>query len=115
MQICGDYKVTINRVAKLDPYSLTKTEDFYPSIEGGTAFSKLDLSFIYQLILDGKPEILLTTNTPHGLFRYTCLPFGVSSAPALFQWFMERILQGIPNCLVSLDDTLISGVNQESH
>lgn len=43
VRICGDYKVTINAVAKLETYPLPKIEDLFTALSGGTVFSKLDL------------------------------------------------------------------------
>ena len=57
--------------------------------------------------------MLLTVNTHKGLFAYNRLPFGVSSAPGIFQRTIESLLKGIPNVLVYLDDILIMGSIQE--
>lgn len=48
IRICGDYKVTINRVAKLDNYPIPKTEDLLATRGGGVEFTKLDLSQAYE-------------------------------------------------------------------
>ena len=45
-----------------------------------------------------------------GLFRYNRLPFGVASAPSIFQWTMDN-LQGIPGGCVYIDDILITGTD----
>jgi len=50
-------------------------------------------------------------NTQKGCFKYKWLPFGVASAPALFQRTLENLLKGISNVSVYLDDILI----MESH
>ena len=57
----------------------------------------------------------MVINTQRGLFRYNRLPFGVSSAPGIFQRAMESLLQGIPNIAIYLDDILISGTSEEEH
>lgn len=44
IQICGDFKPTANRVARLDKYPILKTEDLLSSLKGGKTFTKLDLS-----------------------------------------------------------------------
>ena len=56
-----------------------------------------------------------TINTPIGLFQYTRLPFGVSSAPAIYQRVMDNMLKSIPGVCVYLDDVLISGSTEQEH
>ena len=54
-------------------------------------------------------------NISKGLFRYNRLPFGISSAPEIFQRVIENLLQGIPNVVVYLDDILVTGSSEEQH
>ena len=97
IRICGDYKLTVNRAAKVDTYPLPRIEDLFTSLAGGKTFSKLDLAHAYQqVLLDETARKYVTINTQKGLFQYTRLPFGVSSAPAIFQRTMDNLLQGIP-------------------
>ena len=116
VRICGDYKVTINKELERDVYPLPRVEDLFSSLSGGTLFSKLDLAHAYQqLVLDEESRKLTTINTTKGLFRYNRLPFGVSTAPAIFQRTMENLLQSIDNVCVYLDDILVTGPSQEAH
>jgi len=86
IRICGDYKLTINKVAKPDVYALPRVEDLFANLTGGKAFTKLDLAYAYQQIpLDEVSKQYVTINTHRGLYRYNRLPFGVSAAPAIFQ------------------------------
>ena len=48
VRLCGDYKVTVNPVTKLDAYPLPKIDDLFASLAGGQVFSKLDLAHAYQ-------------------------------------------------------------------
>ena len=57
----------------------------------------------------------MVINTHKGLFRYTRLPYGVASAPGIFQRVMESPLQGIPGMTVYIDDILISSATEEEH
>ena len=50
-----------------------------------------------------------------GLFRYTRLPFGLASAPLIFQKVMDTVLQGLPKVICYLDDILVSGATKEEH
>ena len=107
VRICGDFKQTINPVAKLDRYPIPKIEDLFAKLSGGKTFTKLDLSQAYlQVPLDEESRKLVVVNNHKGLFRFTRLPYGVSSAPGIFQRLMENVLQGIPNVIVYLDDIL---------
>ena len=78
-------------------------------------FPKLDLTQAYQqLKLDATSQKYLVIKTHRGLFRYTRLPFSVSSALGIFQRVMEDLLQDIPGVLVYLDDILISSPTEDA-
>ena len=66
-------------------------------------------------MLDDDSKEIVTINTHKGLLSNQSLPFGVSSAPGIFQRTMETILAGIPRVLVYLDDILVTGSSQEEH
>ena len=107
IRICGNFKQTVNPVSKLDKYPIPKVEDLSATLVGGRVFSKVNLSQAYQqLSLDEESKKLMVINTMKGLFRYTRLPFGISSAPGIFQRATESVLQGIPGVIVYLDDIL---------
>ena len=57
----------------------------------------------------------LAINTHKGLYQYRRLPFGVASAPALFQQTMEKVLQGLPGVVVYIDDILVTEKTDEEH
>ena len=57
----------------------------------------------------------LTINTHKGLFRYNRLPFGIKTAPSIWQRAMEQTLQGIPNVEVMLDDIIVTGKSDAAH
>ena len=116
VRICGDFKQTINPIAKLDHYPIPRVEDLFAKLSGGKSFTKLDLSQAYlQVPLDEESKKLVVVNTQKGLYRYTRLPYCVSSAPGIFQRLMETMLQGIPNVIVYLDDILVTGATDEEH
>ena len=86
VRICGDFKVTVNPVLQIDKHPIPKPEDLLTVLAGGQKFSKLDLSQAYQqMLLDPEDRKYTTINTHLGLFQYQRLPFGIASAPAIFQ------------------------------
>jgi transposase InsO family protein len=116
IRICGDYKLTVNKFARVDHYPLPKISELLSSLVGGKCFSKLDLSNAYQQVeLDENSMDLTTINTQKGLYRYRRLPFGISAAPGFFQRLMENIMKGISNVCVYLDDILVSGNSLQNH
>ena len=49
------------------------------------------------------------------MLRYTRLPFGVSSAPGIFQRVIESLFQEIEYVVVYLDNIVITGSTEEKH
>ncbi len=116
LRMCGDFKVTVNQVSKLDRYPLPRIEDLFAQLSGGKLFSKLDLSQAYQqVVLEEESKAFVVINTHRGLFRYNRLPFGISSAPGIFQRVMESVLQGLARVVVFIDDILVTGRNEQEH
>ncbi|XP_021371365.1 uncharacterized protein K02A2.6-like [Mizuhopecten yessoensis] len=116
IRICGDFKITINPVLDVPEYALPTSEELFTKLNGGQKFSKLDLTQAYnQVLLDKESREYVTINTHLGLYRYTRLPFGVASAPAIFQRTIETVLQGLNGVGAILDDVLITGKDDADH
>ncbi|XP_054257422.1 uncharacterized protein K02A2.6-like [Macrosteles quadrilineatus] len=117
IRICGDFKQTINPQLRTDYYPLPTPDEIFAKIDGSKLFSKIDLSAAYnQLRVDENSQELLTINTTKGLFRYSRLPFGVTSAGAIFQSVMDKILNGLDRTFCYLDDILIvAQTHEEMH
>ena len=116
IRICGNFKMTVNAASKVDRYPIPKIEDLIARLAGGKLFSKLDMSQAYQQIqLQSESRKLVIINTHRGLFQYKRLPFGVASAPGIFQRVMDSLLTGIPGVTVYLDDILVTGKTEEDH
>ena len=63
VRICGDFKVTVNPVLQVDQFLLSKPEDLFTTLAGGTKFTKLDLSHAYlQVLLDPQSRQYVTVN-----------------------------------------------------
>uniref|UniRef100_H3BC74 ribonuclease H n=1 Tax=Latimeria chalumnae TaxID=7897 RepID=H3BC74_LATCH len=105
----GDYKLTVNQAARLPRNGM------FAVLSRSKTFTKLDLPQAYtQIELDKESRKFVTVNTK-GLFQYNRLPYGVASAPAIFQCVMDSLLQGIPKVVVHLDGILITGDSEEEH
>ncbi len=116
LRICGDFKTTINQASPTETYPLPRVDELFSDLSGGKYFTKLDLSNAYlQLPLSGESKQYVTINTQKGLFQYNQLPFGVASAPAIFQRTMETLLRDIKGVSVYIDDILVTGSTIVEH
>ena len=105
VQICGDFKVTVNTYADMQRFPLPHSEELRTALAGGKIFSKVDLGDAYlQLDVDPESRKYPVLSTHIGFFRYNRLPFGFHGAPAIFQSMIEAILQGLPGIIVYFDD-----------
>lgn len=106
----------MNQAIKSETYPLPTADQLFSNLAGSTVFSQLDLNQAYQqLAVDDETADLLTVNTHRGLFRVTRLPFGVSTAVAIFQRYMEELLVGLPGVHVYLDDIIVGGRDAKEH
>lgn len=116
VRICGDFSTTINSVSQTDKYPIPRVEDLYARLAGGKTFTKIDMSNAYlQVVVSPTSRKYLTINTHRGLFQYTRLPFGVSSAPGIFQRIMDGLLKDITGVCCYLDDILVTGSSEVEH
>ena len=88
----------------------------FSTLANGDSYSKLDLARAYkQMKVTEGSQHLLTINTHLGLFRYSRLPFGISTAPSLWQRAMAQVLQGIPGVVFFVDDILVTGRTRDEY
>ncbi|XP_046802727.1 uncharacterized protein K02A2.6-like [Lucilia cuprina] len=116
IRICGDFKVAVNAQIDIEQYPLPTRDNLLHIIRNGKYFSTIDLKDAYlQMQLDDESKKIMVINTPAGLFQYQRLPYGVASAPAIFQKYVEQLLTGIEGCGNYLDDIIISAPTIEKH
>ena len=116
IRICGDFKVSINPVLHPQVYPLPTPEEMFSTLATGESHTKLDLARAYkQMKVRKECQPLLTINTHCGLFQYTRLPFGITSAPSLWDRAMAQVLSGLPGVVCYIDDILVNGHTRAEH
>ena len=114
-RICLD-PVGLNNTVKREHYPLRTVEKVAATLSEAMVFSTLDAtSGFYQLRLAEESTWLTTFNTPFGRFKFERLPFGLVSAPEIFQRAMTEMFEDIEKCEVIVDDLLVWSKNVEEH
>jgi hypothetical protein len=120
-RFCVDYRA-LNSVTKADTFPLPRIDDLLDQLGGARYFSTLDLASGFWQI-----EMLPTSRektafvTPHGLYEFLVMPFGLKNAPAVFQRLIQKVLNGLnPEggkqfVVAYLDDILIFSETLQDH
>ncbi|KAJ8333462.1 hypothetical protein SKAU_G00414700 [Synaphobranchus kaupii] len=112
---CVDLR-QVNKAVIPDKYPLPTVEELSAKFYGSTVFTKLDLRQGYlQVPLHPDSRFLTVFMTHVGVFRYTRMLFGLSSAPSCFQKIMATIFAGIPGVVIYLDDIVVHGLTPAVH
>ena len=112
IRICVDFKY-LNSQINVNEYPLPKIDEILTELGECKYFTKLDLKNAYmQLAVDDESQKYLVMSTHMGLFKFKRLPYGIASAPGIFQRFMTQLLMNIPMVKCYYDDILIGGKNK---
>lgn len=113
LRICIDPS-EINKNLKRRHYPLSTLEEISARISGSQWFTILDCrKGFWQIRVTDRTSKYLTFSTPFG--RYCCkrLPFGLASAPEVFQQIICNLLDNIQGVESSVDDILIHAATRE--
>ena len=115
VRICVDLRALNENVAR-EFHPIPRVDEVLAQLSGATLFSKLDAnSGFWQIPLAEQSRLLTTFITPEGRFCFNKLPFGISSAPELFQKRMKAILEGLEGVVCLIDDVLVFGPTEAEH
>ena len=115
VRICVDLTQS-NKSVKRERHILPSVNHTLAQLSNAKLFSKIDAnSGFWQVELSKQSSLLTTFITPFGRFRFNRLPFGISSAPELFQQRMSVILEGLEGVTCLMDDILVHRANQQEH
>lgn len=110
-----DYR-RMNIVNRQDAFPLPRVQDCLDTVRGSICFSTFDLTSGYHQVPVKEEDIPKTAFiTEYGLYEFTTLPMGLSTACATFQRLME--LQGLnwQTCIIFLDDIVVFGSSFQEH
>ena len=100
----------LNEGVLRETYPILPVDNTLAQLSGATIFSKVDAnSGFWQIPLAEESQLLTTFITPQSHYCFRKLPFGISSAPELYQRRMSQILTGLDGILCHIDDVLVFG------
>uniref|UniRef100_A0A1B0DMK9 Reverse transcriptase domain-containing protein n=1 Tax=Phlebotomus papatasi TaxID=29031 RepID=A0A1B0DMK9_PHLPP len=115
IRICIDL-TDVNKNLKRREFPLNSLEEIAARLAGSKVFTLLDCTKgFWQIPLSKRTSRLCTFSTPWG--RYSCkrLPFGLATAPELFQQIMTQMLGDLSGVEISMDDILIHAKDEKTH
>jgi len=112
-----DYR-RMNSVTIQNTYSFPMIDELLDALAGSKLFSMLDLlSGYWQVPLSPDAQDKATFISQDGLWKWKVLPFGLTSAPAIFQQLMEQVLSGLhwKSLLIYLNDVIVISPDFDTH
>ena len=110
VRICLDPSQTINKAILRPVYPIPTLEENFHRFHQAKIFSTFDIKDAFQTIkLTEESSKLTTMHTPWGRYRWTRLPFGISSAPEEFQRRIQDVLCGLEGVVNIADDIIVIG------
>src|SRR5258705_5384993 len=115
--LCVDFHA-LNKVTEKDHYPLPLITDLLNAPGPARIYSKIDLKHAYHLVCIAEGDEPKTAfQTCYGSFEWRVMPFGLSNAPAVFQRFINDVLEGLLDvCTIGyIDDILVYSDSLEEH
>ena len=112
-----DYR-ELNKISINDAFPLPLIQDLIDSFTGCTYFSVLDLTQAYWQVKVKNEDVQKTAFiTSSGLYEFKRMPFGLSSAPATLQRYLQKVFEKhlFKSLVIYLDDILVFSKSFEEH
>lgn len=89
-------------------YPLPTIEEIATQLHGAKVFTLLDVrNGFWHVKLEEESSYLTTFQSPFGRYRWKRMPFGISSAPEVFERKMHEFAEGLAWTEVVADDFLV--------
>ena len=109
LRICLDPK-DLNHAIQREHYQLPTIEDIATWLHGANVFTILYVRCgFWHVPLDEPSSQLTTFHTPFGRYWWLRMPFGISSAPEVFQRRIHELIEGLHGVKVVADDFVAIG------
>ena len=115
VRFCVDFR-KVNALTKADTYPLPRVDDSVDRIGAATYITKIDLVKGYwQVPLTERAKEIASFVANGAVYQCQVMPYGLKNAPATFQRLMDRVVDGLENCVVYIDDVVIYDTTWQDH
>ncbi|GLJ09686.1 hypothetical protein SUGI_0114130 [Cryptomeria japonica] len=107
----------LNKILESNQHPLPSKDFIWSLIQGANLFSKFDLTkSFWQIKIMPEDRYKTAFSVPQGLYEWTVLPFGIKTAPSIFQGHMDRIFRPHFKIMVPyIDDILLFSKTPSEH
>ncbi|GKF35195.1 putative reverse transcriptase domain-containing protein, partial [Tanacetum coccineum] len=117
LRMCIDYS-ELNKLTVKNRYPFSRIDDLFDQLQGLSVYSKINLQSGYHQLCIKEEDIPITAfRTRYGHFEFQVMPFGLTSAPAVFMDLMNRVCKRYLDkfVIVFIDDILVYSKDEEEH
>ena len=115
IRVCMDPS-SLNKAICREHYPMRTIEEVISRMPNAKIFSVLDANHgFWQVKLTPESTKLCTFNIPFGRYSFKRLPFGITSAPEVFQRVTTELFERIAGVEVIVDDILVWGEDLKQH
>lgn len=115
LRICLDPR-QLNKAIKREHHIIPSSDEIISRLAERKVFSVLHLKEgFWQIPLEEQSSDLCTFNSPFGRYKFHRLPFGIISAPEVFQKRNQKLFGDIPGVEIYFDGLIIAGVTREDN
>nr|GFA86983.1 putative reverse transcriptase domain-containing protein [Tanacetum cinerariifolium] len=112
-----DYR-ELNNLTVKNRYPLPRIDDLFDQLQGSSVYSKIDLRSGFHQLRVREEDILKTTfKTHYGHYEFQVMPFGLTSALAVFMDLMNLVYKPYLDkfMIIFIDDILIYSKDEKGH
>ncbi len=116
IRLCGDYR-RLNAITDDDRYAMPRPEELLDRMGQAKFISTLDMiKGYYQVPMSMKDQEKTAFLSPFVKYQFKRMPFGLKNAPTTFQRFIDRIFDGMLECVATyIDDFAVFSQTWEQH